>query len=122
MTPTQTTLAHASEQIDTYEQAGQTFARLVVQEMELADQRPLVKASAIQRILDEGRATSATAAEKIVESDAAYAEHLALIRRTVLDKNLSLTRMQAERLRAQLSIAALLADESVIGDVVPEGI
>ncbi|AHG92099.1 hypothetical protein J421_4632 (plasmid) [Gemmatirosa kalamazoonensis] len=44
-------------------------------EMALEDRRALVKRDAILRLLESSAATSATAAEKIVEQDADYARH-----------------------------------------------
>lgn len=57
--------------------AGDRLAEAVAEEMELEEQRPLVKADAILRLLQHGTATSATAAEKVVEKDAEYAAHRA---------------------------------------------
>lgn len=57
------------------EQAAEQLATATRREMELEDERPLIKVSAIKRLMDIGAATSATAAEKIVEGDPEYAAH-----------------------------------------------
>lgn len=57
--------------------AGDRLAEARANEMALEDERPLVKDEAIKRLMQHGAATSATAAEKIVEKDAEYAAHRA---------------------------------------------
>lgn len=56
-------------------QSADALAIAVEREMRLEEQRPLLKADAIQRLMQHGAATSATAAEKIVEKDPEYAAH-----------------------------------------------
>jgi hypothetical protein len=54
---------------------------------ELEDQRPLVKADAIRRLMETGKATSATAAEKVVELDADYMDHRAKQRAAEIERH-----------------------------------
>lgn len=56
-------------------ESADALADATAYEMRLEEQRPLVKAEAIQRLMQHGAATSATAAEKIVEKDPEYAAH-----------------------------------------------
>lgn len=61
--------------------AGEKYAAATQHEMALEDQRPLVKSEAIARIMalpdpqKDGKLYSATAAEKLVETDAVYMLH-----------------------------------------------
>lgn len=66
--------------------AGDRLADATRVEHELEDARPLIKADAIQRLMQHGAATSATAAEKIVEKDPEYAAHRDAQSRAVVER------------------------------------
>lgn len=66
---------HAERVVAGVQMVAHALAEAIVQEMELADQRPLIKDAAIIRIVESGQERSATAAEKVVERDPEYAEH-----------------------------------------------
>jgi hypothetical protein len=71
----------------------------------LEDQRALVKANAIRRLVEEGKASSVTAAERIVESDDQYAAHRLEQRDAEIDKWAALGAWEAMRLDARLDVA-----------------
>jgi hypothetical protein len=77
---------------------------------DLADQRALIKAAAIKRLIESGVASSATAAEKIVEHDEIYAAHRAAERETEIDRWLSLGEFEAAKLTARLGVALVEAE------------
>lgn len=56
-------------------EAGQALGEAKVYTLRLEDARAIVKRDAIRRLVDSGVASSATAAEKVVESDPEYAAH-----------------------------------------------
>lgn len=68
------------------EHAAAQLAHATRRELELEEQRPLIKATAIKRLMEVGAATSATAAEKIVEGDPEYAAHRAAQIDAVVDR------------------------------------
>lgn len=57
------------------ERYAQQYGLAVAEEMEMEDERALIKAEAISRLMQYGVASSVTAAEKVVEKDAEYAAH-----------------------------------------------
>lgn len=65
--------------------AGDRLAEAVETEMRLEDERALVKDAAIKRLMAQ-HGMSATAAEKVVEQDAAYHDHLATKRAATVAK------------------------------------
>jgi len=64
-----------AEALNALTRAGAALAEATCREMELADERALVKDAAIRRLVETGQERSATAAEKFVERDAEYAAH-----------------------------------------------
>jgi hypothetical protein len=66
----------------------------------LEDERALVKRDAIKRLMESGVATSASAAERVVESDEAYAAHRAKQREAVMDTQVRWAQWEAARCRA----------------------
>jgi tyrosyl-tRNA synthetase len=56
-------------------EVAESLGRARAREMELEDERALVKRDAVRRLVESGAASSATAAEKIVEQDEEYAAH-----------------------------------------------
>src|SRR6185437_17168997 len=58
--------------------AAKKLADATILEMELADERALVKDAAIVRLIETGRERSVTAAEKYVEKDEQYMAHRAM--------------------------------------------
>lgn len=64
--------------------AAQVTATTLNYESALEDERALVKAAAIRRLVEAGHATSPSAAEKIVEMDEQYALHRARQRDAVI--------------------------------------
>jgi hypothetical protein len=82
------------------EQAAYRLGQAREMEMALEDGRALVKRDAIQRIITSGAASSATAAEKIVEQDAEYAAHRLKQREAVIATQLCWASYEAARIRA----------------------
>jgi hypothetical protein len=70
-------------------------------EMLLEDQRPLIKAAAIERLMKAGKATSASAAEKIVEADDEYLAHRVKQRDAVIETQKAYGLAKAAEFRAQ---------------------
>lgn len=102
MTSLQDRHAAFVDALGAYEQASALYAEAVDAWAALEDQRALVKDAAIQRLMQpttEGaKPLSATAAEKIVESDADYAAHLVRLRAAARAKILTFTKMESARL------------------------
>jgi hypothetical protein len=69
-----------------HNEAVKAYQSAVEKRRTLEFSRPIAKAVAIQRLIDEGRATSATAAERIVETDAVYALHCQQLTHAVVDE------------------------------------
>lgn len=90
--------------IDAVIDSATVLAVARAKEMALEDERPLIKAEAVQRLLDSGVATSATAAEKVVEKDDLYMAHRQAQRRIVQEVQIAWGQYEAAKLRA-LAIA-----------------
>lgn len=108
----------AREALRQFLAAGAEFGRYVGAELKLEAERPACKLAAIQRLMLElntltGGPHSATSAERIVETDPAYAAHLETQRQTVVGKNNAATVMESARLRAELLIAVIRAYPSL---------
>jgi hypothetical protein len=113
----------ASLSIDEYESAGADHARLSARELELENDRPILKRQAILRLMgqenaltstaDKPKLHSASSAEAIVEADPEYMAHLGAQRTVVFEKNMAYTRLTSARLRAELAIGALKAQAGV---------
>lgn len=84
--------------------AGDRLAEATRDEMELEEQRPLIKADAINRLMQHGVATSATAAEKVVEKDPEYAAHRALQVKAVVARIKAEAYLAATKARAALAL------------------
>lgn len=98
-----------------FREAAEKHRGLAFREMELEATRGLVKSEAIRRIMeqenpDTGKPHSASSAEKIVESDSAYAAHLKAQRQTVFEKNAAWAQVEVARLRVRLGIALVHAE------------
>jgi hypothetical protein len=83
-------------------------------EQALEDERPLVKAAAVRRLIEAGRAASPTAAEKVVEEDGAYAEHRRRQRDAVIATQVAWGEWEAAKLEGQLTVA--LAVDGAVAD------
>jgi hypothetical protein len=100
----------AAEVIAEYEDKAALWRQHLEREMELEAARPIAKAAAVRRIMetenpDTGKPHSATSAEKVVESDAEYAEFLKTLRGVTLNKHAAYSAVVAANLRAELAIA-----------------
>ena len=110
--------------ITEYETAGIDHARLCARELELENDRPILKRQAILRLMgqdnpltstaDKPKLHSASSAEAIVESDAEYMAHLGAQRTVVFEKHMALTRMTSAKLRAGLAIALAKAEGGLL--------
>lgn len=80
------------------DRCGQAHARV----MELEDERTGIKCDAIKRLMEAGKATSVTAAEKIVELDEQYAAHRVKQREAEIEKWRALGALRAAELRARM--------------------
>ncbi len=85
------------------DEAAERVAQACRAEMELEDQRPLVKMEAVRRIMTRD-SIAATPAEKIVESDAEYMSHRAKQYAAVVEKQRAFGALEAAKLRARLSV------------------
>jgi len=85
--------------------AAQDCARAHAHVQELEDARALVKRDAIKRLMESGAATSASAAEKIVEQDEGYAAHRAQQRDAEFDRWRSLAAWEAAKVNARMEAA-----------------
>lgn len=119
MTPTMITARQdADEAITALEQAAQDLADARGHEQGLEDERPLVKAAAIARMVGtenplNGKPHSASSAEAVVEQDAAYAEHRRQQRNAVRATQLAWGQYEAAKRRADLAIETF----KLIGEV-----
>lgn len=99
----------AEVSIALYEETAAKWRLCLEREMELESARPLVKSEAVRRIMetenpDTGKPHSATSAEKVVESDAEYAEFLRTLRGVVINKHEAAAATEAAKLRAKLAL------------------
>lgn len=84
----------------THEQATAAYAAAVRLRREMEFQRPIEKGAAIKRVMDAGQATSATAAEKLVESEPEYAKFCAALTDAVIAEITAREALCVARLRA----------------------
>jgi hypothetical protein len=89
---------------NTIERVSIELGKARAMEMELEDERPLIKAAATKRLMEAGAATSATAAEKIVEADPEYAAHRVRQREAVVLVEVMRGKFYATRYRCELMI------------------
>lgn len=80
-------------------------------ETKLADERALVKDEGIARLRSSGVASSVTAAEKVIELDAAYMSHRELERKAVAARIVAQGKYEAAKLRARLAVELVAIDE-----------
>jgi len=95
----------ARQSIAWIENAAQRAARAYDVVSTLEDERALIKPQAIKRLIESGAATSATAAEKIVEADPIYAAHRLRQRDAEIEKWGALGGYEVAKLAAQLDVA-----------------
>ncbi len=100
----------AADCIAAYVEAGNEYAALAGQEMDLEADRAGKKLDAIRRIMQgenplTGKPHSASSAEAVVETDHEYRAHLKIQSDIVVMKNHSGTLAETARLRAELAIA-----------------
>jgi len=91
--------------IDEVEERAAALGEALADEARLEDERALVKAAAITRLLEAKAATSATAAEKIVEQDSFYATHRQHQRAQIIERMTKWGAYEAAKLRAQRLVA-----------------
>ncbi len=103
----------ARESIDRIASAAANVAGALNRIAHLEDERALIKPRAVKRLMENGAATSATAAEKIVEQDAEYADHRRKQRDAEIAKWAALASYEAAKLTAHLDVA--LATQSAGG-------
>lgn len=93
----------AERAIERVREAARALGEAEAEEQRLEDERPLVKAAAIKRLM-EGRGLSATAAEKIVEEDEAYMAHRVQQRESVIARQTQWGAWEASKLAAELAV------------------
>lgn len=96
----------AGEAVNDIERAAERLAIAVRAEMELEDERPIVKAEAVKRIMARD-GIAATPAEKIVETDDVYAAHRRKQYAAVVEKQQAYGAFEAAKRRADLEIALI---------------
>ena len=88
------------------ENAAERLALAIKTEMTLEDERPLVKAQAVRRIMERD-SIAATPAEKIVESDAEYLAHRKRQYDAVVETIRARGAFEASKRRADLEVAQI---------------
>jgi hypothetical protein len=96
----------AEQAIAAIEAAASRLALACRDEMELEDERPIVKAAAVRRIMERD-GIAATPAEKIVETDQEYAAHRRRQYTAVVEKQRAFGEYEAAKRRADLLIAMI---------------
>ena len=94
---------NAETQIAAIDDAAERVALACKVEMELEDQRPIIKADAVRRIMARD-GIAATPAEKIVETDGEYAAHRNRQTMAVVEKQRAFGAYEAAKLRARLAV------------------
>lgn len=84
-------------------QAAQRCGVAHARVQELEDERALIKPQAIKRLIESGAATSVTAAERIVETDAEYAAHRIKQREAEVERWAALGEFEAAKFRARVA-------------------
>lgn len=100
----------ANTAIEAIEQAAERLAIATRTEMELEDQRPLMKTLAIRRLMgmenpETQKPHSASSAEKLVEADPEYSAHRARQAAAVVETIKARGAYEAQRRRADLAVA-----------------
>jgi antitoxin (DNA-binding transcriptional repressor) of toxin-antitoxin stability system len=111
-----TTVQVAESEIDETERLFRDYADAVAAEMASEHGRPIAKLAAIARLMQgpnplNGKPHSASSAESAVETDAEYSAYLTQQRQLVRAKIEAQGVFVAARMRAQLAIAALMAED-----------
>jgi hypothetical protein len=91
-------------EIAAIEGAALNLALATDREMDMADQRALVKDAGIKRLMAAGTFGSVTAAEKGIEFDAEYMAHRKLEREAVANRIVMQAKYDAAKLRARLAV------------------
>ena len=99
-------MSAAEHAVSAIEDAADRLAIACEYEMRLEDERPLVKAEAVKRIMARD-SLAATPAEKIVESDEAYAVHRTLQYGAVVETIRARAAYESAKRRADLAIALI---------------
>lgn len=94
----------ANAAIDALLAASERVAQACRVEMELEDERSILKSYAVRRIMVRD-SLAATPAEKIVETDEEYAAHREKQHEAVVEKARAFGALDAAKLRAKLSVA-----------------
>lgn len=98
------TRENAYQAIAAVEGAATNLVVATCREMELEDNRALVKDAGIKRLMASGVATSVTGAEKVIELDVEYMAHRAAQREAVADRIFAQGKLEAAKLRARLAV------------------
>jgi hypothetical protein len=93
----------AEKAIAAIEAAAERLGAACRDEMELEDERPIVKAAAVRRIMERD-GIAATPAEKIVETDGEYAAHRRRQYAAVVEKQRAFGEYEAAKRRADVAI------------------
>ena len=106
----ETTAQDLHHQITQIVEAGEAYGRAVRAEMQIEDERPLAKLEAITRLMAlpnalTGKPHSASSAEAIVETDAAYAAYLSAKRDAVVAKITAKVALDVVQLQVRAMIA-----------------
>ena len=96
--------AEICEEIEqAHERCGQAHSRV----MQLEDLRQALKPDVIKRLVETGNATSASAAEKLVEKDEEYMRHRSAQYEAEIERWRSLGQVEVARLKRRLTSAII---------------
>jgi putative heme iron utilization protein len=101
----ETMLAEAAVVCDEIERAHERCGQAHVRVMQLEDQRQALKPDVIKRLVESGTATSASAAEKLVERDDEYMRHRGAQYEAEIERWRSLGQVELVRLKRSLTSA-----------------
>lgn len=117
LVPTLTPEQLARQSIASLENAAQRVAHALNTIARLEDSRALIKPEAIKRLMESGAASSATAAEKIVEKDDQYIAHRERQRDAEVEKWGALAAWEAAKLSAELEVALIATATNAMREV-----
>lgn len=100
----------AADAIEAIVDAAERVALACKVEMELEDERPIIKSAAVRRIMERD-GIAATPAEKIVETDGEYNAHRKRQSMAVVEKQRAFGEYEASKLRARLAVAVVAGAE-----------
>lgn len=103
----ETMLHEAAEVCEEIQSAHERCGQAHVRVMQLEDLRQSLKADVIRRLVDTKVATSASAAERIVEQDAEYQQHRAAQFEAEVERWRSLGAVEVARLKRRLTSAII---------------